>query len=214
MDISLIVNWPVHSSLAVSFISFLLIILVGYLLARGLGWLITAVLKMIQFDKLLKQIGFSGLLEKGDVKKSASELVGNGLYWLIILATIYLAAVSLRLPIEPALSRLFVYLGMIAIAAIVLGIGLFFASLFAGVVKLIALNFGIEGGKTLARVVYLLVVIFATLAALAQLGVKPSIFLTKLDVLIGAPALAAAIAFGLGCKDMAADFLHNLFKGK
>jgi hypothetical protein len=31
---------------------------------------------------------------------------------------------------------------------------------------------------------------------------------------VGAVGLGAAIAFGLGCKDMASDFLFNLFKGK
>jgi hypothetical protein len=91
---------------------------------------------------------------------------------------------------------------------------MFLANLIAGVVKLVCLNIGLEGGKSLARAVYYLAVIFSLLAALALLGLRPSAIVAKLDIIVGAPALAAAIAFGLGCKDMAADFLHNIFKGK
>lgn len=216
MDMVSLLNsaWLAISPLILNLLVALLLLLIGFLAAKGLGYLTTFILKLIQFDKGSRRIGLSALLEKGELKKTAADLLGDLVYWIIIFVTVISVAKIFGLPIEIALSHVFAYLGLVVLAALVLGIGLFLASLLAGTVKLIALNFGVEGGKTLARVVYYVVIIFTFLAALAQLGIKPEVFVPQIGVIIGAVGLAAAIAFGLGCKDMAADFLHNLFKGK
>lgn len=205
-------TWSQLYPLLIDVVIALVIILVGYLLARGLGFAVTFLLKLFQLDRWLKQAGFNALLEKGEVRSSFSELCGNGVYWLIIFLTVIATAKWLGLMIGPALRGLLAYFSLVIIAALIIGFGLFFASLFAAVIKLIMLNFGIDGGKTLARVIYYLVIIVTLIIALAQLGVNAE--LPRMDVVIGAVGLAAAIAFGLGCKEMAADFLHNLFKGK
>ncbi|MFA4843350.1 MAG: hypothetical protein WC632_00165 [Candidatus Margulisiibacteriota bacterium] len=190
----------------------LVIVLVGYLLARGISLAVTYLLKLVQLDRWLNQVGFNSLLEKGEVRRSFSELCGNALYWLVIFITVIATAKWLGLMIGPALRGLLAYFSLVIIATMIMGFGLFFAALFAASIKLIMLNLGIDGGRTLARVVYYLVITVTFIVALAQLGVRAD--LPRMDVVIGAVGLAAAIAFGLGCKDMAADFLHNLFKGK
>jgi hypothetical protein len=140
--------------------------------------------------------------------------MGDIVYWLIIFVTVIGAAKLFGLQVEPVLAKLLIYLGLALMVALVLGLGLFLASLIANLVKMITLNFGIEGGKSLARFIYYVVILFTLLAALSQLGLRPSTILGKLDIVLGTVGLAAAIAFGLGCKDMAADFLYGIFKGK
>jgi hypothetical protein len=105
-------------------------------------------------------------------------------------------------------------MGVVFLAALILGVGVFLAGLIAALVRLVMANLGVEGAVTVSRVIYYIVIIFTFLAALAELGISPEVFAPQIGVIIGAFGLAAAIAFGLGCKDMAADFLHNLFKGK
>jgi len=206
--------WLTIFPLILNLLVALLLLLIGFLVAKGLGFAVTFVLKLIQLDAGSKQIGFSTLLERGDVKRSASELSGDLIYWVAVFITIFGVAEAFGLPIGPALTTVFYYFGLVFIAAIVLGIGAIFASLIAGMVRVIAVSFGVEGAKTLSRTVYYIVIVFTFLAALAQLGIKPDVFVPQIGVIIGAVGLAVAIAFGLGCKDMAADFLHNLFKGK
>ena len=206
--------WLTIFPLILNLLVALLLLLIGFLVAKGLGFAVTLVLKLIQLDAGSKQIGFSTLLERGDVKRSASELLGDLIYWVAVFITIFGVAEAFGLPIGPALTTVFYYFGLVFIAAIVLGIGAIFASLIAGMVRVIAVSFGVEGAKTLSRTVYYIVIVFTFLAALAQLGIKPDVFVPQIGVIIGAVGLAVAIAFGLGCKDMAADFLHNLFKGK
>lgn len=210
----IISSWTQVYPLILNLLTALFFILIGFIVGKGLGSGVTFILKLVQLDKGSKVIGFNALLEKGDVKATASELIGHLVYWVVIFVTLIGVAKYFLLPIDVALSHIFSYFGMVVLASMVLGIGLFFASLLSGIVKLVALNLGIEGGKTLSKIVYYLVVIVTFLAALSQLGISPEVFVPQIGVIIGAVGLAAAIAFGLGCKDMAADFLHNLFKGK
>jgi len=211
---SLVSAWLRISAPILNLIIALVLLLLGFLVAKWLGIATTFILKLVQLDRGSKQIGFNTLLEKGDVKRTAAELLGDLVYWVIVFITVVGVAGSFGLPIGPALNSVFSYLGFVLLAAVVLGIGAFLASLLAGIVRVIAAGFGVEGAKTLSRVIYYIVIIFSFLIALAQLGIKPDVFAPQIGVIIGAVGLAAAIAFGLGCKDMAADFLHNLFKGK
>lgn len=195
-------------------LSALLIILAGFLLAKAVGFMVSFFLKSITLEKGIKQIGLNFFLEKGEVRKSISDLIGDLFYWIILFITLIGSAQFFGLPVKEALEKIFSFTGLTILAAVILGIGLFLASLLAAIVKVIALNFGIDGAKTLSRVIYYILVIFSFLAALSELGIKSDVFIPQIGVIIGAFGLAAAIAFGLGCKDMAADFLHNLFKGR
>ena len=206
--------WTEISPLILYLIGSLFLLLIGYLIARGLAWGATLLLRLARLDAASKQIGLSVLLEKGEIKKSLSELIGDLIYWVVVFISLIGTAKVFGLPIEPALSKVFAFLGLVLLAALILGIGAYFATLISGIVKIVAASFGVEGAKTLSRVVYYIVIIFTFLAALSQLGIGSEVFVPQLGVIIGAFGLAAAIAFGLGCKDMAADFLHNLFKGK
>ena len=211
---ALVFAWGQISQPLLTLTATLVLLLIGFVIAKFTGFVITQSLKLIQFDKWTKTVKLNTLLEKGEIKKGLADLLGDVVYWLIIFITVIGAAKLFGLPVEPVLGKLFVYLGLALLVALLIGLGLFFASLIANLVKIIALNFGIEGGKSLARFTYYLVVLFTCLAVLSQLGLKPGSILGKLDIVLGTVGLAAAIAFGLGCKDMAADFLYGIFKGR
>ncbi|MBU0672766.1 MAG: hypothetical protein KJ732_07060 [Candidatus Margulisbacteria bacterium] len=211
---SLVASWFVISPLVLQLVIALFLLLVGLLVARGLEKVIVIVMKAIQLDKLSDQTGFDELLSKGNIKADASELLGSLVYWVTVLVAVVTVAGAMGLPVEYALPQLFAYMGVVFLAALILGLGVFLAGLIAGIIRVIMTNLGLEGAKILPRVVYYIVIIFSFLAALAELGFDPRALTPHIGIILGMPALAAAIAFGLGCKDMAADFLHNLFKGK
>jgi len=206
--------WTLVIPLILNLLAVISLVFVGYLLARAAAFIVTFALQTLSLDKWLKKAGFTSILEKGDIKRTPAELVGDLFYWTILFVSIITASKTAALPIEIALDKIFTFLGLIFLASIILGSGLFFASLIASIIRLIAANFGIEGAKSFSRVIYYIVIVFAFLATLSQLGIGAEVFIPQMGVVIGAFGLAAAIAFGLGCKDMAADFLHNLFRGK
>ena len=95
-----------------------------------------------------------------------------------------------------------------------LGLGVFLSIFISGVVYLIASNVGIPGAKTIAKIMQYATIVFAFLVALEQLGIGPVLIVPSIGVIIGAVGLALAIAFGLGCKDLMADFISNLIREK
>ncbi len=141
-------------------------------------------------------------------------MLGDLFYWVVVFITVIGVSGAFGLAVDRALAGMFMYMGIVFLAAIVLGVGIFLAGLISGIVRLVLSNFGVEGAKTASRFIYYIVIVFTVLAVLAELGLSPDSFAPHIGVIIGAFGLAAAIAFGLGCKDMAADFLHNIFKSK
>ena len=207
-------SWGIISPLMIKIVLGLLLIFIGVLIARGLGSIATSLLKIIKFDKGAKQLGLDQILEKGDIKRSLSELIGDLIYWLLVFVSIFAIADIFGLPADATLAKLFSYIAIVFTAALIIGVGLFLASLVSGIVRVIMVNIGLEGAKTASRIIYYIVIVVAFMGALEALGISSSVFVPQIGVIIGAFGLAAAIAFGLGCKDMAADFLFNLFKGK
>lgn len=219
MDIAMLLGsfgsaWQDISPLIINLVLALFIISVGILIAKGVGILITLVFKTIRLDKGAKQIGVNLVLEKGSIKRTTSELLGDVVYWVLAFIVVVGVVGVFGLPVGTALRNVFAYMGVIFLAALILGLGVFLAGMISGIIRVVMANLGLEGARIVPRIFYYIVIIFAFLAALAELGIKSEAFLPHLGVILGAPALAAAIAFGLGCKDIAGDFLHNLFKGK
>jgi hypothetical protein len=192
----------------------LLILLIGLILARFLKSTVLTALKAIQFDTALKELKFNTVLEKAEIKKSSAELLADLVYWLAIFLLVLGLAGSLKLPVDTALDRILSYTGIIFLAALTLSLGTFLAVLIGNLVYLAAANLGLAGAKPISKLIQYATVIFAFLLALEQLGIGPSLLQPSLGVIIGAVGLGAAIAFGLGCKDIMADFVSNLIRGK
>ena len=211
---SLDLAWFQISPLVINLLIALLLILIGCLAAKGLGMLTTLAFKTLQIDKGADKLGLHKMLEKGEVRRSVSDLLGDMVYWLTVFVVIAGIAGIFGLAVAPMLARVFTYMGAVLLAAILLGLGLFLATLISGIVRLVTVNLGLQGAKTASRLMYYIVIIFTFITVLAELGINPEVFVPQIGVIIGAFGLAAAIAFGLGCKDMAADFLSNLFRGK
>lgn len=192
----------------------IIIIILGLVLARFLKYAVKLILDGLQFDSALEQIKFNKVLQKADIKKPMSELLGDLIYWLIIFIVVMGLAAQMNIPIEPALERITSFSGIVILAAITLSLGTFLAILISNIVYLVSINLGLAGAKTISRLIQYAAVIFAFLLALEQLGIGPALLVPSIGVIIGAVGLAVAIAFGLGCKDIMADFVSNLIKGK
>jgi hypothetical protein len=209
-EVSMIIS-PLLLNLIVS----LILILVTVLVARGLQMLVVAILKALMLDKGLQALGFNQFLTKGEIKKSPSELIGDLVYWLIV----FIAITSIVMVYGPSNSKMLLntvisYSVSVFAAVFILGLAIFLSYVISSLVILIANNLGLSNVKTLAKIAQYGIVIFGFLKALEVFGIGSEIIVASFSVIVGAVGLAFAIAFGLGCKDAAADFLASVFKGK
>jgi hypothetical protein len=200
-------------SIILPLLGVLLIVLpIGYFVAKLVESLVVKVLQTLAVDKVADQVQLSTMLSKGGIRQKLSELVGMIVYWLIMLAVVMIAFNALQLTVAAELFQTVVaYLPNVLAAVFILIIGIFAAAFLSATVRTAASNAGILQAHLLGQLTQIVVVIFATVAALEQLNVRffGEIFL----ILLGGFSLGCAIAFGLGCKDMAGRWVNELSDG-
>ena len=190
------------------------ILFVGWIIAGWLQRLLVQFLKAVRLDDLAETIRINEVLEKGEIRNSLSELLGIFLYWLFILATLLAAFNVLGLTLAAELlEKILAYVPNVIAGIIVLVMGLFFAALVGGIVQTGAANAGIGQAKGLGQIARVVVVIFSVAVALEKFF-SSVIIQTTFSIVVAAIAFGIALAFGLGCKDIAGkyvgDFLDKL----
>src|SRR6266581_2495526 len=105
------------------------------------------------------------------------------------------------------LSQILLYVPKVIAAVVVLILGLFFASFLGGLVKAAAANAGLGEAEVLASLARYAIVAFTAAVTLEELGIAPDLVRSAFVILFGAVALGLALAFGLGCQDLARDWL-------
>ena len=193
------------------------ILVIGWFLAKLIEAVVVRALKAVRLDAMSDKAGVAGILAHGDMRMTVSELIGAVVYWLVILVVIATSLNALNLTIAASLiSRLVEYVPNIIGAIFVLIIGSFLASFVATVVKTAASNAGITGAKMLSQVARMIIVIFSVIIAVEQLNVATALIALAVNVILASIGIGIAIAFGLGCKDIAgkamAEWLSNFKK--
>lgn len=199
------------ASLAAAF----LLLLVGMVMARLVRALMDAALARVKFDEHTSRAGLNELFARLGLGKSPSAVAGFVVHWFILVVFIVSAANALNMTVVSDLLERFVqFLPSLVAAALILFGGLLFGRLVAQVLTNAAAANSIRGGAGAATGAYVVIVGYAAMAALEQLGARPQLVLSAAQILIGSVGLALAIAFGLGAKDLAADWLRELARRK
>jgi len=191
----------------------LVILIVGWLVAKAIRGLVDWLLKLTRFDALADKAGISEVLRKGDLKISAGEVVSSIVYWLIIIMVLVMTVDALGLPkASDVLASLFAYVPNVIAALLVLVVAMFLASFVSGIVRTAAGNANLPKPGILAGISRWAIIIFAVTISLEQLGIAPLLVTATFNIILGGVCLALALAFGLGGKDAAAKYLEELKK--
>jgi small-conductance mechanosensitive channel len=198
-----------------SILGALLVLLVGWLVARLLKAALTRLLVAVRLERFSQRTGLSRFLSRGDIKHSLADVLGTVLFWLVLLFFVYLAADVLNLTlVQDALNRIIWFVPDLVAAVVIVIIGVVLASLAKGVVSVAAGNSRLAHQELLARVVQYLVIFFAVAMALEELGVATPILVNSVLIIIAAIAFGFALAFGLGSKDLAARIVDKMLEPK
>ena len=194
-----------------SLLGALLILVIGWFIAKVLEGIVVQVLKTVRLDKLAERIQIADILAKGHIKHKLSELIGMMIYWLFMLAILVTALNALQLTTAAQLlEQVFTFLPNVVAAVFILLVGLFTASFLATTVRTAASNSGISQARLLGQFVQAIVIVFAAVASLKQLQIQfvGEAFL----IILAAVSFGLALAFGLGCKDLAGRWVSNLIE--
>ena len=190
-------------------VGFIAVLVIGYFVAKLIAGALSKVLERAGLDRALTQGQGGQYVSK--VTSSPSRLIGRIAFWAVMLGVLSLAASVLGISALTAfVGAILAYLpNVIAALAIFLVAG----ALAAGIGALVGRTMGdTPTGKVVATVVPGIVMAIAIFMILEQLQIAPEIVRITYATLLGALALAAALAFGLGGRDVAAQMLAGAYQ--
>jgi uncharacterized membrane protein YjgN (DUF898 family) len=191
----------------------LVILIIGWLVAKGIRQLVDWLLKAVRFDTMADKAGISEILKKGDLKITARDVVSGLVYWLVIIMVLVMVVNALGLPkASDILASLFAYIPKVIAALLVLIVAMFLASFVSGIVRTAAGNSNLPKPEIIAGISRWAIIIFGATISLEELGIAPLLVVTTFNIILGGVCLALAIAFGLGSKDAVAKYLEELKK--
>lgn len=192
-------------------LAMLIIALLGWVIAYALKVILRGILRIVKFDRLADNAGATQLLSKLALP-SSSELLSRVVFWVVWLGFILLGVQVLGIVgLQEYISRFFLYLPRLFAALFIVFFGLVAASFFSRAALLAAVNADSPSPGLLATVIRTIIVIFAVTMAFEQLGLAERTILVAFAIAFGALMLGLAIAFGMGGRELAKDFLERRF---
>lgn len=184
----------------------LVILAVGYFVAKLLGNLVGKLLGKVGFDQWMERAGVSGVLQRSGTGLTASAMLGKVVFWFVFLISFTMFASALGVPeISNFMSAMLGYIPRIFAAIVIVCLAALFANFLAAIIR------GATGNETLAKVGKYAILVYAGFAALTQLGIAVQLTGNTLLIVLGGVALALGLAFGLGGREMAGEALRTLF---
>ncbi|MDY6972079.1 MAG: hypothetical protein SV775_07095, partial [Thermodesulfobacteriota bacterium] len=191
------------------------IFVAGLIIAKLIKLGILRLLRLVRFDTAAEKTGVKEFLSKGSILKTPSEIIGSLVYWFVMILVLIASLDALGLPIvSEILNDIFLYIPNVVAAIIVIILGILFGNLLSAVVRTAASNAGLSTADGLGKTALYSIVVFSSAIALIQLGIGQDIVTSAFELGFGAIALAFGLAFGIGGKDVAADYLKKWFEGK
>jgi len=194
--------------------SVIIILIAGWLIAKVIRSAVIKALRAIRLDNFSDWIELDNLLEKGGIKYSLSELFGAICYWLTLLITFIVTLSTINLIPQSLVEKVVSYVPHVITALFILVLGKFAAVVVKNIVTTASVNAGISFSALLANLAEVIIVLFAVFIALEQLNIGIRITELTLGIILGSLGLGLALAFGLGCKDIAgkiaAEFIEKL----
>lgn len=202
--------WSEIATFVPKLLAALILLFIGWLLARLLRSGLRRLLKAFDFDHLAQKSGLEALANSGGVALSLSGLIGGLVYWLVILVVAVSVTNSLGLTtVAELLNRVVLYLPNVLVAILVM----LFGTLLARFVNRLVFTWlnGIKAPNALfmSTTAEYMVQIFAFFLALEQLDIGTQLVTAAFSIAFGGLVLALALAFGLGGREWAAARIRD-----
>ena len=192
-------------------IAFLVILVIGYFVAKILGAVVRKALDKVGLDRRLRESEAGRHVDRIGPDANASRLVGRVVFWLVFAFFLISAIAVLNVPaLTDFMGEVLAYLPNV-IAAIVIFV---IAAMVAGLAGRAAsrLMGDTPTSRIVGTVVPALIMVLAAFMILEQLRIAPDIVRIAFAATMGALALGLALAFGLGGRPVAERMLEDAYR--
>jgi flagellar biosynthesis protein FliQ len=193
-------------------VGMVLILVVGYFVARLLDKFVTALAQSLGLEKAAERSGLAASMNHVGINRSIPWILGRVVFWLTLCVFLSAAFNVLGLDaVSSTMDQIVAFIPKLLVATVVVVVGLLLASFLRGVVATSADRVGISYADTLANGCYYLVALITFMAAFDKLGIQFGLLKELILIASGALALGFALAFGLGGREVMAGILAGYY---
>lgn len=187
------------------------VLTVGFIVARLAQRTVLRLLRRVHLNETLERGGVTVPLDPYGAPLTPTRVVSNVVFWFILFTAMLVAADTLGIDyLGQAFSELVSYVPSVIAAVVIVILGIVLGDLVAALIG--ASTGALNGGATLARIGKGGVVLLAVFMSLQELGVGTGIVTTAFAILFGAIALALALSFGLGNRELAGEVTRRWYE--
>lgn len=197
--------------------------LLAAILFLVLGWLVAALvrrglvrlLQLLRVDVAAERAGVEDFLLRGGVRFTTVTLIGQVVYWGLLLVIVLVVLNVLGVPASATLvERMAGYLPNVLVALLIIVFGSMLARFVSGAANTWLNNVGAQGAAPISMLAQAAILVFVTTLALEQLQIGGQVLVSAFQLAFGGLCLALALAFGLGGRDWAADILKRAWRNR
>lgn len=194
-------------------IGFLLIIIIGWFISGLLASAVAALLRAVRFNDLAQRSGLSGFVQNMGVRTDTSGVLAEITKWFVRLIVLVVAFDALGLPaVSNILQQFLLWIPNLVVAVVVLVIAGLAANALGNLVRGATAQAGFSNPDLLETITRVAVWTFGIVIAVNQIGIASTLVNTLFMGFVGALALAAGLAFGLGGRDTAGQIVQSWYR--
>jgi len=185
----------------------LLVLVIGYLVARILKYFITSSVNYLGrlLSRSFKSLNFN----------LAGSFLGLAFFWLIMFCSVLLVTDILGLSIiTDWFQSIIQYIPNVLAAIVIILAAIILGNVISDFVVTLSVRAGLDYGTTLSKIVKFGLIFMAVIIALDQIGIEIAILINIIDIILAAVLFGAALAFGLGAKTSISNILAAYYVRK
>jgi len=189
----------------------IIVFIIGWIIAIGVGKLVAEILNRLKFNKLFEKAGWKEAFERAELKVNAAEFLGGIVKWIFVIVFL-LAAVEILGLVQFAgfVQGVLSYIPNVIVAALIFTVTVIMVDIVEKVVRTAVERVKIGYGQVVSVIIKWSIWTFAILAILYQLGIARAFMEILFQGLVYMLVISFGLAFGLGGKEVAAELLRDL----
>jgi len=193
-------------------IGFLIILLIGWFISSLRARAVAGLLRLIRFNDLANRAGITSFVQQMGIRRDASGVLADIVMWFVRLITLVVAFDALGLPaVSQVLQQFLLWIPNLVVAVVILVIAGLAANALGNLVRGATAQAGFDNPDLLETITRVAVWAFGIVVAVNQIGVAQELVNTLFMGFVGALALAAGLAFGLGGRDTAGQIVQGWY---
>ncbi len=193
----------------------LVILAIGYLVARGVKMVVGQLLARVGFDRIGDRLNEIGIIKQLQTEIKLSDIVAKILYYYILLIFLTFAADTLGVDtITNMVLSLVTFIPKLIAGAVMLQIGVMLSDAIKTAIIALCKSFNISSAKLIGNIAFIFFLIITLITALGQIGIETALLESSFLLIIGGVVIAFGLGYGIASKDVLANIISSFYSRK